>query len=101
MTRAKNKADWIKAWKTEINHLTRVYQCKADPVLFDQLRFSLNTLITIAETIGERMEEEGVWDKSSFLNVQRGYREARNRGYTGSLVEYCNSIGLTVEDLKE
>ena len=101
MTKANTREEWLTAWRKEINYLTRVYQCKADPVLFDQLRFSLNTLITIAETIGERMEAEGVWDNSSFLNVQRGYREARNRGYTGSLVEYCNSIGLTVEDLKE
>lgn len=100
MTDAKTREEWLTAWRKEVNYLTRVYQCKADSQLYDQLKFSLDAVNTIVETIADRMESEGVWRKNSWLGIQRAYREWKNCGNTGSMMEYCKSVGVRVEDLE-
>lgn len=63
LTDAKTKAEWIKAWRKKIGYLTMIYQCKADPNLFDRIKVHIDMLNQIIEEIADKMESEGVWDK--------------------------------------
>jgi uncharacterized FAD-dependent dehydrogenase len=63
MNKADSKEQWIKAWKTEIQYLSRMYQCNADSKLFDEMKSHIDSLKKIVEEIADRMEKEGVWTK--------------------------------------
>jgi hypothetical protein len=99
LTKAKSKADWIKAWKNEVGHLTRMYQCKADPDLFDRIKVHVDMLNQIVEEIGDKMEEEGVWNKTDLRNLKTAYDEWIHCGNKGSFDKYCLSVGVRLEDL--
>jgi hypothetical protein len=128
MTKAKSKEEWIKAWTDEARHLTRAYQCNADPVIFDDLRFAIDAVVCVIETIGDRMESEGVWkakgscpkcgeelifgecpncfpSRRGGLNpkmkaIKRAYDEWIHCGNSGSIVEYCLKVGIKLEDME-
>jgi hypothetical protein len=65
MHSADNKEHWVKAWKTEVQYLTRMYQCNADPELFDEMKGHINGLKDIVDRIAHRMDNEGVWTKGT------------------------------------
>ena len=63
MHNADSKEHWVRAWKSEIQYLSRMYQCNADAKLFDRMKAHLDGLKDTVEEIAERMDSEGVWTK--------------------------------------
>lgn len=61
MTKAKNKEEWITAWRREANYLYGCYQCRADKEVYAGLNNAIKAVFESIEEIAELMEKEGTW----------------------------------------